>query len=480
MNEIQSPLLYSRRQALERLGAGFGWVGLSSLLSSELSGQQTSKAEIGGRSHLTPRKGHFPARAKQIIFLLMNGGLSQIDSFDRKPMLDRLHGKSAPREQEAPPGAQLGQAGKLMRSPFSFRHYGQSGVEVSDLFPHVGRSIDDFCIIRSMVTDLPNHEPALMMINNGHNQQSRPSLGSWITYGLGSENQNLPGFVVLCPGTPVMGPPLWNSAFLPAIHQGTHIPNHEADLYRLIPNLRGTRLSRSQQRRLLDGLGRVNRAHLERLQQPADELEATIQTMEMAYRMQSEAPEAFDLSKESEATRERYGNGDFGRGCLMALRLIERGVRVVQVYFDEGNPWDHHEDIMGHQILAPRADQPIASLLADLKARGLLEETLLVIGTEFGRTPVLQTGGTISNGRDHNPHGFTVLLAGGGVKPGYIHGATDEIGFYAEEDKVHIHDLHATLLHLMGIDHEALTHRFSGRDFRLTDVYGRVVGEVMA
>lgn len=455
-------------------------VGLASLLKSTLGAGPLQAEGLAKPGPLAPKPTHFPAKAKQVIFLLMNGGISQVDTFDRKPLLDKLDGKTAHKKQEVLPGAQLATAGHLMRSPFTFRRYGESGVEVSELFPHVGECIDDICIVRSMYTDLPNHEPALMMINNGHNQQSRPSLGSWISYGLGTENQNLPGFVVLCPGTPVMGPPLWNSAFLPAVYQGTHIPNQERDPLKLIPNLRNSRLSRAEQRRLLSGLEKVNRAHLEKQKDTADELEATIQTMEMAFRMQTEAPDAFDIRQESIATQERYGDGDFGRGCLMALRLVERGVRVVQVYFDEGNPWDHHEDIEGHRLLARRADKPIASLLRDLKTRGLLDETLVIVGTEFGRTPVQQAGGTISNGRDHNPKGFTTLLAGGGVKPGYIHGATDDIGFFAEKDKVHVHDLHATILHLLGIDHEELTYHYSGRHFRLTDVHGHVVEEIIA
>ena len=471
---VNDALPVTRRHALSRLGAGFGTVGLASLLQLTAAGE--SRRSRPGP--LAAKVGHFPGKAKQVIFLLMNGGISQVDTFDRKPLLDKLHGKTAQRQQRR--FGQLAEAGMLLRSPFQFRQYGESGVEVSELFPHVGQCIDDVCLIRSMVTDIPNHEPALMMLNNGHNQQSRPCLGSWITYGLGTENQNLPGFVVLCPGVPVMGPPLWNSAFLPAVHQGTHLPNQERDPRKLIPNLDTSRISPAKQRHLVDWLEEINRLHLEKQGGGADELETTIQTMEMAFRMQTEAPDAFDIRQETAVTRERYGDGDFGRGCLMARRLIERGVRVVQVYFDEGNPWDHHEDIMGHRILARRADRPIAALLGDLKARGLLDETLVVVGTEFGRTPVLQAGGTISNGRDHNPRGFTTLLAGGGVKPGYIHGATDEIGFFADRDPVHVHDLHATILHLLGIDHERLTYHYSGRDFRLTDVYGQVVEEVIA
>jgi hypothetical protein len=341
--------------------------------------------------------------------------------------------------------------------------------------------IDDICIIRSMIADIPNHGPSLQLMNTGHNIPGRPSMGSWIAYGLGSMNQNLPGFVVLSPGAQQVGGQLWNSAFLPAVYQGTFISHKETDPQRQIQFLRAAADSK-RQRRQLDLLGSLNRMHLKRQNREAPELEATIQSMEVAYRMQSEAPETFDVRKESAATVERYGPGDFARGCLMARRLIEKGVRIVQVFYGNNNDWDNHVDILGHRRLAELSDRPIAALLQDLKDRGLCDETLVLIGSEFGRTPVLHIGGAaaVQNGRDHNIHGFTYLLAGGGVKGGYIHGATDEFGFKVAEKPVHVHDLHATVLYLLGLNHEKLTYRYSGRDFRLTDVEGNVVRDIIA
>jgi hypothetical protein len=420
----------------------------------------------------------FPARAKHVIFLFLNGGLSQVDTFDPKPMLKKYHGQPFP-------GGNLvteRKTGNLMQSPFSFRRYGQSGIEVSEIFSHVGGCADDLCLIRSMHTEVPNHEPSLFMMNCGHNQPGRPSMGSWLTYGLGTENQNLPGFVVLCPGIPTVGTMLWNSTFLPAVYQGTYIHNKETDPQKLIAYLRNERLGLSQQRRQLDLLGKLNRLQLEQLGENDLQLEGRIQSLETAYRMQTEAPDVFDVNRETEQTRQRYGDGDFARGCLMALRLVERGVRIVQIYFGNGQPWDNHEDIEIHRKLAQQADRPIAALLQDLKARGLFDETLVICGSEFGRTPVVETGGgsRIQNGRDHDPFGFTVWLAGGGVKGGITYGATDDFGFKAVENPVHVHDLHATVLHLLGLDHEKLTYRYSGRDFRLTDVSGRVITEILA
>jgi hypothetical protein len=331
-------------------------------------------------------------------------------------------------------------------------------------------------------TDVPNHEPSLFMMNCGNIQPGRPSMGSWITYGLGTENASFPGFVVLCPGVPVVGPPLWGAAFLPAVYQGTHVASKERSPEKMISYLANARLRPEAQRRQVDLLARLNRIHLGSVGEPDPQLEACIQSMETAFRMQVEAPEVFDLSRESAATRERYGDSDFGRGCLLALRLVERGVRVVQVYFGNGQPWDNHDDIERHRGLAAQADPPIAALLRDLKARGLLGETLVICGSEFGRTPVVETSASVSihNGRDHNPHGFSVLLAGGGIRGGITHGATDDFGFKAVEKPVHVHDLHATVLHLLGLDHERLTYRFSGRDFRLTDVEGQVIREILA
>ena len=448
-------------------------VGLASVLGRSLSEAATTRNVTS--SPVEAKAPHFQPRAKHVIFLFLNGGLSQVDTFDPKTMLQKFHGQPYPGETIETEQ----KTGNLMKSPFSFKKYGQSGIEVSEIFPHVAERIDDVCVVRSVVTDVPNHEPSLYLINCGHTQPGRPSLGSWLTYGLGTENQSLPGFVVLCPGTPVVGPPLWNSAFLPAIYQATYISNKEGDPDKLIQDIRNSRLSLSEQQRQLEVLEKLNRIHLEqRIGEP--QLEATIQSMEIAYRMQTEAPDVFDIRKESEATRQRYGEGDFARGCLTALRLVERGVRVVQVYFGASQPWDSHADIEDHRKLALQADRPIAALLDDLKSRGLLSETLVICGSEFGRTPVVQLNLQLQNGRDHNPHGFSVLLAGGGVKGGATYGTTDDFGYRVVENPVHIHDLHATILHLLGLDHEKLTYRYSGRDFRLTDVHGQLIKGILA
>jgi hypothetical protein len=427
----------TRREMLCRMGSGFGMVGLASLLSDSVP--QAAGDAVPATLRVKPA--HFPARAKHVIFLFLNGGVSQVDTFDPKPMLTKYHGQPYP-------GGDVkteSKTGNLLRSPFSFKKYGKSGIEVSEIFQLLGECIDDICVVRSVVTNVPNHEPSIYMMNCGHLQAGRPSMGSWITYGLGTENQSLPGFVVLCPGTPDVGPPLWNSVFLPAVYQGTYISNKESEPGKLIEDIGNERLNLSQQRRQLDLLGKLNRIHLEE-RRDQSQLEACIQSMEIAYRMQTEAPDVFDIRKESEATRQRYGEGDFARGCLMALRLVERGVRVVQIYFGHSAPWDSHRDIQVHRKLALQADRPIAALLEDLKARGLLDETLVICGTEFGRTPVVQTSDNVQNGRDHNSHGFSILLAGGGVKGGMTYGATDDFGFKAVENPVHVHDLHATIL----------------------------------
>ena len=445
----------TRREALCAMGAGFGAIAAPAV------------AQVP----------HFPPKARRVIFLFLNGGLSQVDTFDPKPALERWHGKPMPGGN---PRTER-KTGNLMRSPFQFRKCGQSGLELSEIFEHLAGAVDDLCVIRSMHTNVPIHESSLFMMNSGDIQPGRPSMGSWLTYGLGTVNQNLPGFVVLCPGYPVVGPPLWNSAFLPGVFQGTYIANQETDPRKLIRDIRNPDLTPQQQRRQLDLLGKLNQAHLERRTADA-QLEASIRSMEIAFRMQTEAPDAFDIGKESEATRRLYGEGDFARGCLIARRLVERGVRMVQVYFGNGQPWDNHDDILIHRKLARESDQPIAALLKDLKARGLLADTLVIIGSEFGRTPSVENSGAVKvqNGRDHNPYGFTVVLAGGGVKGGMAYGSTDEFGFRAAEKPVHVHDLHATVLHLFGIDHTRLTYRYSGRDFRLTDVEGTVVREIIA
>jgi len=425
---------------------------------------------------LAPKPPHFPAKAKRIINLFLNGGPSQVDTFDPKPMLDKYNGKPAPSGNLKTER----KTGNLLKSPFTFQHYGKSGIEVSEIFPRLGSFIDECCVIRSMYTDRPNHEPSLFMLNCGEKMPGRPSMGSWVTYGLGTENTNLPGFVVLCPGLPVLGHPLWASTFLPAVYQGTYINNKEKDPDKLLQNIRNKVLSRDQQREELDLLASLNRLHMR--EQGADpQLEASIQSAEIAFRMQAAAPDAFDITKEPEKVRERYGDTEFGRGCLIARRLAERGVRMVQVYFGNSQPWDNHDDIEIHRTLADQADPAIGALLEDLKSSGMLQETLVMIGGEFGRTPAVEVSGLVrvQNGRDHNSHGFSYVLAGGGVKGGTVYGATDDFGFKAVEKPVHVHDLHATVLHLMGIDHTRLTYRYSGRDFRLTDVAGNVISDII-
>ncbi len=455
----------NRRELLSLMGAGFGSVGLSGLLGAP--------AKRGPLSLRTP---HFPPRAKHVIFLFLNGGLSQVDSFDPKPGLDRYDGKPLPGPKVKTDSA----VGNLLKSPFQFRNCGQSGIEVSEIFPQVGDSIDDFCVIRSMHSDNGNHVPSLYLMSCGNQLPGHPSLGSWVTYGLGSENENLPGFVVLCPGYPVGGPPLWSSAFLPNSYQGAYIPNSETDPEKLVQNILNKQLGFGDQRRQLTLLDRLNGAYLSRLgSQPA--LESSIEAMEVAFRMQMEVPEVFDIRREKESVRSRYGDSDFGRGTLMALRLVERGVRMVQVFYGKSQPWDSHDDILDHRTLARHADRAITSLIQDLKSRGLFEETLVIVGSEFGRTPMIQNSGLVKvgYGRDHNVHGYTTLLAGGGVKGGTAYGATDDFGYKAVENPVHPNDLHATILHLLGLDHTRLTYRYSGRDFRLTDVGGKVIHDIL-
>jgi hypothetical protein len=364
-----------------------------------------------------------------------------------------------------------------MKSPFQWSQYGHNGTWVSEIFPKIGGIIDDFLIVRSMKSDIPNHGPSVLMMNTGASRVGRPSMGAWVVYGLGTENQNLPGFIVLTSGGQAGDASKYGSAFLPSVYQGTSVPLRETDPKKQIEYLANSKLSLDQQRDQLDYLQSLNRMHYEAAGS-APELESSIQSMEVAFRMQTEAPDVFDLKKESAATRKKYGESEFGRSCLMARRLVERGVRFVQLYH---SPWDHHSDIMGHKMSAEQVDGPIAAMVADLKDHGLLDETLVLIGSEFGRTPVLNTGGflTVHNGRDHNVHAFTVLLAGGGVKAGSIYGTSDDFGFKVVENQVHVHDLHATMLYQLGLNHEKLTYRYSGRDFRLTDVEGRVVKELI-
>jgi hypothetical protein len=470
MTSSSPPFGITRRESLQRMGTGLGVLGLAGILAQE--GTLASEVQASEANPLAAKAAHFASRAKHVIHLFMNGGPSQVDTFDPKPALEKYNG-------QRPSTADLKterKTGGLLMSPFKFKPYGESGIEVSDLFPHIGSCIDDICVIRSMHTNIPNHEPSLLMMNSGETQPTRPSMGSWLLYGLGTENQNLPGFVVLCPGKPVVGPQLWSNSFLPGIFQGTHINNSNMDPQKIIPHINNAWLSRSSQREQLDLLNRMNELHLDQRGGRDNPLEARIESLEMAFRMQTEAQQVFDLGRETQATQEAYGSGQFANACLTARRLVESGVRMVQVYYGNGQPWDDHGNIKDHADKAKAVDQPIAALINDLKARGLLKDTLIVWGGEFGRTPVAENG----NGRDHNHHGFSMWLAGGGVKGGMTYGATDEFGFAATENKVHVHDLHATILHLMGLDHEKLTFRYSGRDFRLTDVHGRVIHDLLA
>lgn len=465
------PAGISRRQWLAQMGTGFGALGLATLLSDAGLLGAAEAATSASSNPLAPKPSHFPAKAKHVIFLFMNGGPSHVDTFDPKPALTKYNGQTP----EALTKESQRSVGKLFASPFKFAKHGRNGVEVSELYPNVSRVIDDVCVIRSMHTDIPNHEPGLLMMNSGNTQPIRPSLGSWLTYGLGTENQNLPGYVVMCPGKPVVGPQLWGNSFLPGIYQGCHINNSKLDPKSVIQHVNNTYLSRDEQRQQLDLLQQLNREHLQQRERDS-QLEAKIESLEMAFRLQFAAQDVFDLNQESQQTRELYGSGQFADACLVARRLVERGVRMVQLYYGGGQPWDDHGDIMNHAKHAQQSDQPIAALIADLKRRGLLDETLIVWSGEFGRTPWSQG----AKGRDHHARGFTSWLAGGGVKGGLAYGATDEFGNVAVDKPVHVHDLHATILHLLGIDHERLTYRYSGRDFRLTDVEGNVVHDILA
>ncbi len=428
---------------------------------------------------LSPKPLHFPGRAKRVVHIFLNGGPSHVDTFDPKPALAKYVGKSLPGEYIKTER----KTGSAFPSPFKFKKCGQSGIEVSDLFPKIGELIDEFAVIRSMKAEVPNHEPSLMLMNCGDSVQSRPSMGSWVTYGLGSENLNLPGFIVMCPGGyPVKETDNWQNGFLPGMYQGTYIDSQYTKIEKLIENIRNNYTSLKSQRDQLDLLQQINLEH-QQTRQRDSRLEARIQSFELAYRMQMEAADAFDVTGEPQMIREMYGDGVHGRQTLIARRLLERGVRFIQLWHGAGQPWDNHEKIEeGHRKLAKEIDQPVAALINDLKQRGMLDDTLIIFCGEFGRTPTVELSGKGEAilGRDHNPFGFTALLAGGGVRGGTVYGATDEFGFKAVENPVHVHDLHATVLHLLGFDHEKFTHRYAGRDFRLTDVYGRVIKEVVA
>ena len=457
----------SRREALKQMGAGFGWLALTSLLAEE----------AGASGPLALREPHFAPRAKRVIMLFMFGGPSHIDTFDPKPILNRDSGKplpfAKPRIISFPR-----RGGDLIGSPFEFKRHGQSGAEVSELFPHVAGIVDDLAIVRSMHCTNPRHGGAVLEWHTGSDTFIRPAMGSWLTYGLGSENQNLPGYITMCQALAEGGANNFGSAFLPAAHQGTplgygNVKANEAR-FPFIGDGNRTRLQRLE----LDMLSDVSRRQLARTGSDP-ELEDRIATFELAFRMQTEAPEVQDISSESAATKAMYGlddqvTEDFGRQCLMARRFSESGVRFVQC---NSNGWDHHFDLKNSLTeMCAQVDKPIAGLVKDLKARGLMDETLVIWGGEFGRTPTAEN----ADGRDHNPHGFTMWLAGGGIKPGITYGRTDEYGYYGVENKVHFHDLHATILHLLGLDHTKLTFRHAGRDYRLTDVHGEIVRDLLA
>jgi hypothetical protein len=451
---------------LATAGTGFGLLALADLFAAE-DARATNPHAV--------RKPHFAPKAKRVIFLYMPGGPSHVDLFDPKPKLAEMNGKPLPFEK---PRLERTKTGNLFASPWKFAKRGKSGIEVSELLPRVASCIDDICVIRSMHADNINHTGAALQMCTGEQAFSRPAMGSWLVYGLGTENQNLPGFVVVSPAEVFQGAQLWASSFLPSAYQGTLV----RDLKNPIANLHTRSEDQARQRDKLDALRRLNELH-KKERANESQLDARIASFELAFRMQKEAPEAFDVSRESEKVQRMYGLGSpatdmFGRQCLMARRLLERGVRFVQLFdAPANNAWDHHSGI--RESLPKRCaavDQPIAALLTDLKARGLLDDTLVLWGGEFGRTPTAE--GT--DGREHHPFGFSMWLAGGGIKGGMAYGATDEFGWHAVEKPVHVHDLHATILHLMGLDHEKLTYRFGGRDYRLTDVHGRVLREIIA
>jgi len=472
--------LVSRRDLLCCGGMGIGALGLSGVIRDVFGSETRSAVNI--ESPLMPRQPHFAATAKRVIHLFLSGGPSHVDTFDPKPALDKYHGQPLPESMHL---VTERRTGTVMRSPYKFQRYGQSGIEVSEIFSHIGECIDDIAVIRSMQADVPNHLPSILLMNCGDSRLIRPSLGSWATYGLGSENQNLPGFIAMRPGgyPGNGGAQNWRSGFLPGALQGTYIDTRHTQIEKLIENTINQRVSHDEQTRQIELLRELNERHRRERDHNA-QIEARIQSFELASRMQLEATDAFDVSQEPESIRRMYGDGTEARQILIARRLVERGVRFVQAWV--GSDWDHHQNLeQSHRSMARQCDQAIGALLKDLKQRGMLEDTLVIWGGEFGRTPTVEVpmglpNNLYGNGRDHNNHGFTTWLAGGGVKGGYVHGATDEFGFQAVEKKVHVHDLHATILHLLGFDHTQLTYRHASRDFRLTDVYGDVVHELIA
>jgi hypothetical protein len=460
--------LLSRREMLGRMCAGFGLAAAAQMLG------QNTFAGVMGKVGL-----HHPAKAKRVIFLFLNGGPSHIDTFDPKPELAKVEGKQ--------PDGELYKKSKgsgFLPSPLKFEKNGQSGIEVSESLPKLAAVIDDCCVIRSMKTDVPNHEPALIQMHTGNVQPIRPSMGSWILYGLGTENENLPGYVVLRPSPKiVVGPALWSNSFLPAEFQAASVITQDMKVEKLIANIRNGNLCEQEQREQIDLVQALNRKHAAARGNDS-ELNGQIKAMETAYQMQKRAMTTFDISREPQHVRDAYGDSTFAKSCLLARRLVEDGVRFVTVYYtanDNNQPWDTHTNHdENHKKLCAAADQPSAALIADLKQRGLLDDTLVIWGGEFGRTPYAENQKEQKAGRDHHHTAFSMLLAGGGIKGGAVYGATDEFGMNVLENPVHVHDLHATILHLLGIDHTRLTYRYAGRDFRLTDVHGRVVREIIA
>lgn len=476
-DQSPTPALIYRRQLLKTSAVGFGHLALAAMLGEGVRADEPIPAVPNPLEAQPP---HFAARAKRIVFLFMKGGPSHVDTFDPKPLLDRDDGKPPPFDL---PDVTFAKQGNLLRSPWKFRQYGDSGLPVSDLFPNVAKHVDDLCILRSVHGTNPAHGGASLKLHTGTDQFVRPSLGAWVTYGLGTENENLPAFVTICPTLAHGGVNNWGAAFLPAYCQGTPLGNASQPASRAkVKHVRNPRLSHELQRKQLDFVREMNREHLQRVGHN-QALEGRLNSFELAFRMQSSMPMIQDLSRETEATHRLYGTDDpvtedFGRQCLTARRFLEAGVRFVQVtHSDSEVQWDQHSDLYrGHTKNAAEVDKPIAGFLQDLKNRDLLKDTLVLWGGEFGRTPTAQG----SNGRDHNPHGFTMWMAGAGVKGGYAYGATDEYGYYAAQNKMHVHDLHATILHLLGLDHQRLTFRYAGRDFRLTDVAGVVAQDILA
>ena len=477
--------MVNRRDVLRTANSGFGALAFSALAHWDaLRAGDTRGAVHAASTPLSPRPARFAARARSVIFLYMHGGASHIDSFDYRPELARRHGDQLPDSVNTGRNQFNKNLGTILKSPWTFRQYGQSGAWVSDLFPHVGGVADELCFIKSMYGDNNAHTPATLELHTGSQALMRPSVGAWVSYGLGTENSNLPGFVTICPPLTYSGQRNFGAAFLPAAYQGTMLGTNRISADKAgFRNIANQQVSRRQQRQMLDFLQSGNRQHMERTGAES-QLEARIEAFELAFRMQSHAPEVVDISEETAETRKLYGLDDkltenYGRELLLARRFVERGVRFVHVAHTggRGGRWDQHSGLIaGHGKNARACDKPIAGLIRDLKQRGLLEDTLVVWSTEFGRTPEVQN----KTGRGHHAQGFTFWLAGGGVKPGFSYGATDDFGYHAVERPVHIHDFHATLLHLLGLDHTRLTYRYSGRDFRLTDVGGHVLHDIIA